>query len=343
VKAPPPVQYATTSDGYDIAFTVQGAGHPLVCLPFAFSHAQQVWGASSASPLLQALSERFRVVYYDGRGQGLSQRGLALNTTVDSFLLDLQAVMEALRLDRPVILGDGYLSHVAVRFAVEAPRRVAALALMHCAVSFADHIAGLYGLAKANWDYFLSIWAGSAVPKPQDETQHLPGRVEGLKDRTTQADMLRTLSAFETSDISDALTRLRIPAMVLHPSHQQWVNQESSARSAALIPNGRLVVLSGAEFFGDEEAAAAIESLVGEAGAESSAGVRSAPARGPELSLREVEVLRLLAAGKSNQQIAEDLVISLNTVTRHVSHIYAKTGAVNRAQAAVFARDRGLV
>jgi DNA-binding NarL/FixJ family response regulator len=343
VNAPPAVQYATTSDGFSIAYTVRGAGPPLVCLPFAFSHAQRVWGTSSASPLLNALAQRFRVVYYDSRGQGLSQRNVPPDTTVDSYLRDLKAVINALRLERPVIFADGYQSHVAVRFAVDAPDRVAALVLMHCAVSFAPEIAGATGLAKANWEYFLSIWAGSAVPKEADETQRLSDRLGGLKGRTTQQDFVQMLSAFETSDISDALMRLKTPAMVLHPSHQQWVNQEASARSAALIPNGRLVVLSGTEFFGDEEAAAAIESLLGEAGAESGAGVRTAPARGPELSIREVEVLRLLAAGKSNQQIAEELVISLNTVTRHVSHIYAKTGAANRAQAAVFARDRGLV
>jgi DNA-binding NarL/FixJ family response regulator len=61
------------------------------------------------------------------------------------------------------------------------------------------------------------------------------------------------------------------------------------------------------------------------------------------LSGREVEVLRLIAAGRSNPQIAEELVISLNTVQRHVSNILAKTGAANRTEAAVYARDKGLV
>jgi DNA-binding NarL/FixJ family response regulator len=61
------------------------------------------------------------------------------------------------------------------------------------------------------------------------------------------------------------------------------------------------------------------------------------------LSQREIEVLRLLAAGKSNQQIADALVISLNTVLRHVSNIFAKTGAANRTEAAGYARDRSLI
>jgi DNA-binding NarL/FixJ family response regulator len=57
---------------------------------------------------------------------------------------------------------------------------------------------------------------------------------------------------------------------------------------------------------------------------------------------RELEVLRLIAAGKSNQQIADELVISLNTVRRHVSNIFDKTGVANRAQAAMYARDHGI-
>jgi DNA-binding NarL/FixJ family response regulator len=65
------------------------------------------------------------------------------------------------------------------------------------------------------------------------------------------------------------------------------------------------------------------------------------PATG-SLSVRELEVLRLLAAGRSNQQIADELVISLNTVRRHVSNIFDKTGAANRAQATAYAKDHGL-
>jgi DNA-binding NarL/FixJ family response regulator len=53
--------------------------------------------------------------------------------------------------------------------------------------------------------------------------------------------------------------------------------------------------------------------------------------------------LRLLAAGRSNQQIADELVISLNTVRRHVSNIFDKTGVANRAEAATYAARNGLV
>jgi two-component system, NarL family, response regulator LiaR len=59
------------------------------------------------------------------------------------------------------------------------------------------------------------------------------------------------------------------------------------------------------------------------------------------LSEREVEVLRLLAAGRSNQQIADDLFISVNTVSHHLRNIFAKTGTNNRTEASSFAHHHG--
>jgi DNA-binding NarL/FixJ family response regulator len=60
------------------------------------------------------------------------------------------------------------------------------------------------------------------------------------------------------------------------------------------------------------------------------------------LSKREAEVLQLVAAGRSNREIGEELSISLNTVDRHVSNILTKIGAANRAEAASFAVRHGL-
>ena len=58
---------------------------------------------------------------------------------------------------------------------------------------------------------------------------------------------------------------------------------------------------------------------------------------------REIEVLRLLARGLSNREIAVCLVISSGTAGRHAENIYSKIGARNRAQASMFAMKHGLV
>ncbi len=61
------------------------------------------------------------------------------------------------------------------------------------------------------------------------------------------------------------------------------------------------------------------------------------------LSERELQVLQLMAKGASNQEIAQELVISVDTVKRHVSHILAKLGVHNRIQAARQAQELGLL
>jgi len=61
------------------------------------------------------------------------------------------------------------------------------------------------------------------------------------------------------------------------------------------------------------------------------------------LTGRELEVLRLIAAGKSNQRIAHDLVVALDTVKKHVTHVLGKLGAANRTEAVARARQLGLI
>ena len=67
------------------------------------------------------------------------------------------------------------------------------------------------------------------------------------------------------------------------------------------------------------------------------------PGLAEPLTGRELEVLRLLAAGKSNQRIAHDLVVALDTVKKHVTHVLGKLGAANRTEAVARARQLGLI
>ena len=74
------------------------------------------------------------------------------------------------------------------------------------------------------------------------------------------------------------------------------------------------------------------------------AAAGSSPAGWPaELTDREVEVLRLIARGRSNREVAERLFISPKTVGRHVENLYRKIGVSSRAAAAVFAMEHGLL
>jgi DNA-binding NarL/FixJ family response regulator len=61
------------------------------------------------------------------------------------------------------------------------------------------------------------------------------------------------------------------------------------------------------------------------------------------LSQREVQVLRMIAAGRSNREIAEELVLSVRTVERHIANLYAKAGLHTKAQAASYAHQNHLI
>ena len=72
-------------------------------------------------------------------------------------------------------------------------------------------------------------------------------------------------------------------------------------------------------------------------------GVTAVPGLVEQLTSRELEVLEMLASGRSNQAIASELVITLDTVKKHVSHVLGKLGAANRTEAVTRARELGLI
>jgi DNA-binding CsgD family transcriptional regulator len=160
-------------------------------------------------------------------------------------------------------------------------------------------------------------------------------------DRTARAQYERSLGwATKIQHRPEiALTRLAIAELMLADARSPNIGERVGERAEALAHLD----------FAIEELRAmnmqpALERALRARNAQrSSSAARTRPGYPGGLSEREVEVLRLIAAGRSNQQIADELVISHNTVIRHVSHIFAKTGAANRTEAAAYATRHGLL
>ncbi|HEY7881992.1 MAG TPA: LuxR C-terminal-related transcriptional regulator, partial [Streptosporangiaceae bacterium] len=109
---------------------------------------------------------------------------------------------------------------------------------------------------------------------------------------------------------------------------------QRSDQRAARIPLACLARLHRA--FGDGHPAG------GPVGSSAAADAR-VPRLVDQLTSRELEVLAMLAVGRSNQGIASHLVISLDTVKKHVSHLMGKLGAANRTEAVARGRELGLI
>jgi pimeloyl-ACP methyl ester carboxylesterase/DNA-binding CsgD family transcriptional regulator len=335
----PPVQYVRTSDGYDIAYAVSGSGLPLVFTPPLLVDIQGAWQLYPA--WLEGLAARFRLIQYDPRGQGFSTRSLAENTTVLDFGRDLEAVVDRLNLDRFLIWGWGSRSHHAIRYARARPGRVAGLILvLSSVVNMVFHRILFTTLAKEDWDTLLFTVAGRGF-SPEEHDR----RVDILRRGMTQAEWDATMRCERDSNVEAELKELPMPALLLHPRDYPRLPATEAMKVAALIPNAQFQLIDGADILGDApQGLNAIDSFVTSLAPVGHPVGSTLPAGTfGNLSSRELDVLRLLAAGRTNPQIAEALVISPSTVAKHVSSILDKTGAANRTEAAAYAHTHRLV
>jgi LuxR family maltose regulon positive regulatory protein len=167
----------------------------------------------------------------------------------------------------------------------------------------------------------------------------------GRTASTIQINTLQALALAASGDRASALRTLATALALACPRGYVRVFADEGAPMAALLGQ-----LAAAQRTGQAEASsvpadclARVLEAFGRKPAGPGTGTRAAtPGLTEPLTERELEVLRLLAAGRSNQRIARDLTVTLDTTKKHVSHILAKLGAASRTEAAARARELGL-
>jgi DNA-binding NarL/FixJ family response regulator len=347
----PPVQYVTTSDGYDIAYTVAGSGLPFLLMPQPFNHQQLAWQGIFREAWMEPLASGFKLVSFDVRGVGMSSRGLPDGHSIESYLPDVEAVIGSLALDRFAIMATYEFWRVAVRYAAQHPGRVQALVLFNPDPPIGPQPGRSHAfdaLADSNWENFLFMTSSYAIVSGRPMNT-----VGQLKTAVEQGDYLKMLRAGMADDALPSLAAVRAPTLIIC-ERPQGVGEDyemvACARQiAATIPGARLVPIEGmgeafsSEGSGPSRAIRLIEDFVAHLPEPATPAASVAPEPPGPLSEREREVLRLIAQGKSNPEIAKELFITRNTVQNHVSSILMKTNLNNRAQAAVYAKDHGIV
>jgi DNA-binding CsgD family transcriptional regulator/pimeloyl-ACP methyl ester carboxylesterase len=328
----PPIQYVATAEGLNIAYSVTGSGRCVIYMGLPINHIQLAW--HNEKDLLSALAMHWSLVQCDQRGQGLSSRAIPV-CSIDDHVDDLRRVIDRVTADGIVLIASGFNVCVAVRFALAAPERVAALVLRDTTTNGRDAFShNLRQLAEQDWETFLNV-AASSIALWTDP----PLTAADLRSSVSQRDWLNRVQTFSDYDLRHLLAKVSCPTLVVATTGAtvDWVPEGKLI--AALIPNAKLIIGQRREL--RPQFGSLVNSFLEDTGF-----AKTLPPLYEDfapLSLREAEVLRLLAVGRSNQQIADDLTISLNTVRRHVSNIFTKIGASNRVEAASYARRHGLI
>src|SRR6516162_43205 len=336
----PRISYARSADGVSVAFTVAGAGPAVVFVPWVpFSNVRMEWQNPLLNRVFGQLAERLTLVHYDGRGTGHSQRDVT-DLSLEAMVSDLDAVIGQAGLPEVSLLGQYNSCPHAIAYAARHPERVRRLVLFAGSARgwnamSARQTQALLSLIEQDWDLFADTAAHQWMGWSAAEAARA------------------TMQAASAADVTGELPRVAAPTLVLHPREMTQIPLEVAQSLAMDLPRGRLVVLEGAQpvlftedpgevvgmladFFRDGiEPAAAPTAVPGPAGSHA-----MVPTDG--LSRRELEVLRLVAAGESNSQIARRLGLSTHTVERHVANMYRKIGARGRADATAYALRHGL-
>ncbi|MDP2673638.1 MAG: adenylate/guanylate cyclase domain-containing protein [Dehalococcoidia bacterium] len=276
----PRIQYAKTSDGVDIAFWTLGEGMPLVHTPFTFGHIQMEWQFPDIRRWYERLAEKRRLVRYDIRGTGVSQRE-APEFSLDSLLLDLDAVVDRAGIERFALLGIEHSGVAAIMYAARHPERVSHLLLWHVYARASEwapsqRLQATRALIDKDWETYTETVAHVAFGWSEGEQARRFAAL--IRESVTPEMAMLGQRLLNEVDVTAFLPQVTQPTLVLHRRQAPWVHVDVARSLASQIPDARLALLEGESsepYAGDTEAVlAAIDEFLGE-------GKEAAPERQP--------------------------------------------------------------
>ena len=180
---------------------------------------------------------------------------------------------------------------------------------------------------------FRRVFTTKFIPDATEEQMRWFDDLQRMS--TSPANAVNSRIARQQVDIEDELHRITAPTVVLQALGDRSMSFDNAVSVSSRIPGARLVPLESRNhiLLADEPAWRVFMTEVSAfLEPERRAHAEQAPARPAEaLSPREREVLRLAADGRTNEEIAEVLTLSVRTIERHLSNVYAKLGLTGRA------------
>jgi DNA-binding winged helix-turn-helix (wHTH) protein/pimeloyl-ACP methyl ester carboxylesterase len=251
----PTVTFCRTSDGINLAVSVAGDGPLLVKTANWLNHVEQDWISPVWGPMLQRLATRFRLVRYDGRGNGLSDHDVP-EISFAMFERDLDAIVDALGLDKFPIFAMSQGAAAAVSYAARFPDRVSKLVL-YGAYPLGRNQRGnsedgalaqaLLTIMRQGWGDENSAFmkAFSSIYLPEGSPEEIGWFAQMQRVSTSAENAVRLRSACDDINVMHYLPKVRAPTLVLHARHDNVVPFDQGRLLAKTIPNARFVALEG--------------------------------------------------------------------------------------------------
>jgi pimeloyl-ACP methyl ester carboxylesterase/DNA-binding CsgD family transcriptional regulator len=335
--------------GRSVAWSSVGSGPVLVIGGWWSSHLELDWEDPGFRRFVGRLAERSTVVRYDRPGSGLSDRTGPPPADRDAEVAVLAGVVDAVGAGRVNLLGASSGCPVAATYAADHPDRADRLVLYGGYARGADIASPaareqMVSLVEAHWGLGSRVLADVFLPGANARQREAFAKFQRRSaPRDLAAQALR--SVYEL-DASDRLAAVRCPTLVLHRRSDRAIPFALGRDLAERVPRARFLELAGEDHFpwrGDSEAITQAVDLFLTGRDPEPAAHRSPAERSAVLSERELDVLRLVADGSTDAEIAEQLVLSVHTVHRHVANIRTRLGVTSRAAAAAWATDHGLL
>jgi pimeloyl-ACP methyl ester carboxylesterase len=248
VTAGPETRYAVNG-GIRIAYQVVGEGPlDLIVVPGLVSHLDLSWEDPDHARFLEALAGFTRLILFDKRGTGLSDRDKGV-PDLEERMDDVLAVLDAAGSRRPAMLGISEGGMMSLLFAATYPERVRALALYGAFVHSptrgwpAAQVEARFDLVERTWG--TSVLPPRVAPSRAADQGFRRNWARFERMSASAAAAVALLRIDRDADISPVLPSIRVPTLLLHRRGDRRISVDSSRYLAARVPGAKYVELPG--------------------------------------------------------------------------------------------------
>jgi len=362
------IRFCQTRDGANIAYATVGQGPPLVKVANWLGHLEFEWQSPVWRHWLESLSRHHRLIRYDERGCGLSDWDVD-EFSLEAWVDDLEAVVSTAGLDRFPLLGISRGGPIAITYAVRHPDKVSHLILCGSYVrgwqnrelspAKRQELEMLYDLIRLGWGQsnpaFRQVFTTLFMPEATPEQMQWFNDLQRVSTSPENAVKMRQASG--RLDVTGLAPQLQVPTLIFHGRGDAVVPFAEGRLLATLIPGARFIPLDSINHILREDEPAwshflrevyafldvPYEEPVEPRAERSETPLEALPVTADlsDLTLRERDVLDLMARGYRNDEIARELVLSPKTVRNYTSIIFGKLQVTSRGEAIVRARELG--